>query len=341
MHKYTELYDKNSIQMAAKLSVAPMMDRTDRHCRYFHRLFSRNALLYTEMITSKAIVKGDANQLLKFNEMEHPVALQLGGADPLELAEAAKIGADFGYDEINLNVGCPSDRVQSGKFGAILMKEPSLVAECCSAIKRSVDLEVTVKCRLGVDNQNTVETLPQFLKCVSGSGVKRFVIHARKAWLKGLSPKANREIPPLNYNLVQKMQILFPKLHISINGGIESLESAQKLLSLGLRGVMIGRAAYKQPTYILSEVDKKIFGEHSLINPIEVVESMLPYIEEQLAKGEKLSRITRHMLGIFNGKPGARIWRRLLSESSNLNSPKVLLKALAEIKSSPSIDKIN
>ena len=246
---------------AARLSVAPMMDWTDRHCRFFHRQFTRHALLYTEMIASAAIVQGRAFHLLDHSEKEQPLALQLGGSDPIQLSEAASIGESHGYNEINLNVGCPSDRVQSGSFGAVLMKKPKLVANCCEAMKTTTSIDVTVKCRIGVDDQDPQEILPEFLRHLSNAGINRVIIHARKAILKGLSPKENRSVPSLNYALVLRMKEMFPNLHISINGGVKSLKEADVFLSKGLDGVMIGRSAYQQPTQILSNVDNTIFEE--------------------------------------------------------------------------------
>jgi len=250
-----------NIRNYAKLSVAPMMDWTDRHCRYFHRTLSKNALLYTEMVTSPALIKGNATYLLEFDKSEHPIALQLGGSDPNELAKAAVIGSKYGYDEINLNVGCPSDRVQSGTFGAVLMKTPEVVAKCCKEMINAVDIEVTVKCRVGVDQQDPSVTLPKFLEYISNAGVTRVIIHARKAILSGLSPKQNRNVPPLNYELVYRMKELFPNLHISLNGGIQSLQEAKVHLDNGIDGIMIGRAAYQKPGEILIDVDNYIFNE--------------------------------------------------------------------------------
>ncbi|WP_425039419.1 tRNA dihydrouridine(20/20a) synthase DusA [Primorskyibacter sp. S187A] len=301
----------------ARLSVAPMMDWTDRHCRYMHRLISRQALLYTEMVTAPALVRGGAVHLLQYNAEEHPVALQLGGSDPRELALAARLGAQAGYDEINLNVGCPSDRVQSGTFGAVLMREPALVARCCRAMREASDVPVTVKCRIGVDDQMPEEVLPEFLAQVIAAGVERVTIHARKAWLKGLSPKENRDIPPLDYELVSRMKMLFPHLHISINGGITTLEQAEAFLDAGLDGVMIGRAAYHTPWDVLGAADARIFGEQRVSSPEEVVREMLPYIEARMSEGVRLHAITRHMLGLFAGRPGARAWRRTLSEGAS------------------------
>ena len=278
---------------------------------------SARALLYTEMVTSPALVRGGALHLLDYDPSEHPVALQLGGSDPAELAEAARIGAQAGYDEINLNVGCPSDRVQSGAFGAVLMKDAALVARCVTAMRRAVDVEVTVKCRIGVDDQNPDEVLPEFLSRLVGAGIERVTIHARKAWLSGLSPKENRDVPPLDYPLVHRMKELFPNLHISLNGGITTLEAAEAALDGGLDGVMIGRAAYHQPADILCQADRRIFGSGTDTTAEGVVEAMLPYIDAHLEAGGKLSAVTRHMLGLFAGRPGARIWRRVLSQNAH------------------------
>ena len=316
---------------SARLSVAPMMDWTDRHCRYLHRMMSRHTLLYTEMVTAPALVRGGALHLLEFNSEEHPIALQLGGSDPAELSEAARLGQDAGYDEINLNVGCPSGRVQSGTFGAILMKTPALVAKCCAAMRAAVDIEVTVKCRIGVDNQVPQDVLPEFLAQVSAAGISRFAVHARKAWLDGLSPKENRDIPPLDYDLVMHMKGLFPALHLSVNGGITSLEQAQSFLEAGLDGVMIGRMAYHQPSNILALADHVIFGADQTCDPVQIVHQMLPYIEAHMISGGKLNQITRHMLGIFASKPGARAWRRVLSERGHLGGPELVLEALSHV----------
>jgi tRNA-dihydrouridine synthase A len=294
-----------------------MMDWTDRHCRYLHRLLSRNALLYTEMVTAPALVRGGALHLLDHHPAEHPVALQLGGSDPKELAQAARLGAQAGYDEINLNVGCPSDRVQSGTFGAVLMKQPALVAECVAAMRAVVDVEVTVKCRIGVDDQDPEEVLPEFLSRVGAAGCGRFIIHARKAWLQGLSPKENREIPPLDHDLVLKMKGMFGGLHISINGGITDLDQALAFLDAGLDGVMVGRAAYHQPADILSRADRLIWGQGQDSDPVEVVMQMKDYITDHIAQGGRLHQVTRHMLGLFAGTPGARQWRRILSEGAS------------------------
>ena len=300
----------------ARLSVAPMMEWTDRHCRYFHRLMSGQALLYTEMVTAAALVRGGAVHLLDYDTAEHPVALQLGGSDPAELAAAARLGAAQGYDEINLNVGCPSDRVQSGTFGAVLMRDAGLVARCVDAMRAATDVEVTVKCRIGVDEQDPEEVLPEFLARIIAAGCERVTIHARKAWLKGLSPKENREVPPLDYDLAQRMKQLFPNLHISLNGGIDSLDAAEAHLDAGFDGVMIGRAAYHQPFDILGTADARIYGTGTLQTAHDVATAMLPYIDDHLHAGGRLHQITRHMLGLFAGRPGARAWRRMLSEGA-------------------------
>ena len=302
---------------AARLSVAPMMDWTDRHCRALHRVMSRETLLYTEMVTAAAVVHGDRDRLLGFAAEEHPVALQLGGSDPALLAEATALGAGYGYDEVNLNCGCPSDRVQSGRFGAVLMTEPALVADCLRAMREAADVEVTVKCRIGVDDQDPAEGLPDFLNHVADAGVTRVTIHARKAWLQGLSPKENREIPPLDYDLVRRMKDRFPDLHVSLNGGVTSLEQVEALLADGLDGVMVGRAAYHDPASILLGADRRVFGQDREITAEEAVHAMLPYIEAHLAEGGRLHQVTRHMLGLFQGRPGARGWRRHLSENAS------------------------
>ena len=318
-----------------KLSVAPMMDWTDRHCRQFHRKFTKHTLLYTEMVTAAAVVHGNREHLLGFNPEEHPVALQLGGSDPKLLAEATRIACDFGYDEINLNVGCPSDRVQSGSFGAILMENPALVAECTSAMLRaSTGPEITVKCRIGVDDQTPEEILPEFLARVSAAGIRSFSVHARKAWLQGLSPKENRDVPPLDYELVYTMKSLFGGLEICINGGITSLDQAEAHLAAGVDGVMIGRTAYHEPAKVLADADRRIFGASSQTTAEQAVLDMLPYIETQLGKGARLNQITRHMLGVFAGRPGARRWRRVLSEGAHIDGagPELVVTALNEIR---------
>jgi tRNA-dihydrouridine synthase A len=300
-----------------KFCVAPMMDWTDRHCRYFHRQLSRRARLYTEMITSAAILHGDRQRLLAFDPIEHPVALQLGGSDPRELAFAAEAGLRSGYDEINLNCGCPSDRVQSGRFGACLMAEPALVAECVAAMQGAVGggVPVTVKCRIGIDDQNSEADLSRFVESVARAGCTIFIVHARKAWLEGLSPKENREIPPLDYARVYRLKAAFPELTIVLNGGIASLEEAALHLETA-DGVMLGRAAYKSPAP-LADVDRLFFGDPASPCPASaVLEAMRDYVAAELARGTKLSAITRHMTGLLNGLPGARRFRRLLTEES-------------------------
>lgn len=310
-----------------------MMDWTDRHCRYFHRLLSKEALLYTEMVTSPAVVHGKRDQLLAFSDAEHPVAVQLGGSDPKELSEATRISAEYGYDEVNLNCGCPSDRVQSGAFGAVLMKSPDLVAECVAEMIAASPVEITVKCRIGVDEQVPHEVLPDFIENVSAAGVRRFTIHARKAWLQGLSPKENRDIPPLDYPLVHQIKQTWPDLHISINGGIATLDEAEKHLAEGLDGVMIGRAAYHNPADVLCEADRRIYGTGEDTDAAQAVRDMLPYIESHLSQGGRLHQITRHMLGAFAGRPGARAWRRKLSEEANRDGAgtELVLAALSEV----------
>ncbi|WP_291735382.1 tRNA dihydrouridine(20/20a) synthase DusA [Leisingera sp. F5] len=323
----------SDVRRAARLSIAPMMDWTTSDCRYLHRLLSRETLLYTEMVTAPALVRGGALHLLDFHNDEHPVALQLGGSDPVELAEAAKLGSDAGYDEINLNCGCPSDRVQSGAFGAVLMQTPELVADCVAAMREAVKAEVTVKCRIGVDEQEPQEVLPDFLDKIRAAGCRRVTIHARKAWLQGLSPKENRDIPPLDYELVHQMKAAFPDLHISINGGIATLTEAKLHLDRGLDGVMVGRAAYHQPAEVLCGADPEIYGTGSVSDPAEAVRQMLPYIEARLSDGAKLNQITRHMLGLFAGRPGARQWRRMLSEGACRAGagPELVEQALAQM----------
>ena len=329
-----EKYNKNNAEAASRLSVAPMMDWTDRHCRYFHRQMSRHALLYTEMVTSPAVIHGDRDRLLGFDATEHPVALQLGGSDPAELAEATRIACGYGYDEVNLNVGCPSDRVQSGCFGAVLMERPALVADCVAAMIAAAPVEVTVKCRIGVDDQVPEEVLPAFLETVSAAGVTRFAIHARKAWLQGLSPKENRDIPPLDYPLVAAMKRAYPQLHISVNGGVQTLDQARDFLQGGLDGAMIGRAAYHEPWDVLGRADAVIFGAAPGPDPFEVAERMKPYIADHLARGGRLHQVARHMLGLFHGRPGARGWRRVLSERGHGTDAglDVLDAALTEVR---------
>ena len=294
-----------------RLSVAPMMDWTDRHCRVLHRSLTSRALLYTEMLTTGAILHGDRARLLAFDPLEHPVALQLGGSDPADLAAAARIGEAEGYDEINLNVGCPSDRVQSGRFGACLMREPELVAEGMAAMIAAVQVPVTVKCRIGVDDQDPEESLFRLVDLSAAAGVTRFIVHARKALLQGLSPKQNRDVPPLNYPLVYRLKRERPGLHISINGGVASLDEAEAHLA-HVDGVMIGRAAYHTPA-MLAQVDRRVFGADVDADLTEVVAGYRDYVRSELARGTHLAAMTRHMLGLFHGVAGARTWRRILT----------------------------
>jgi tRNA-dihydrouridine synthase A len=297
---------------AWKFSVAPMMDWTDRHCRFFHRLLTRRALLYTEMLTTGAVLHGDRARLLAFDPFEQPVALQLGGCEPAALAEAARIGADTGYVEINLNVGCPSDRVQEGRFGACLMAEPALVADCVAAMKAAVAVPVTVKCRIGIDEQDPIDTLFGFAERVKAAGVDALIVHARKAWLNGLSPRENREVPPLDYALVRRLKAAHPDLPIVLNGGIASLEQAEREMA-GLDGVMMGRAAYQEPWRLL-DVDPRFFGATApFTSPKDATLALIPYIERQMAAGVRPSAITRHVLGLFRAVPGARAFRRHLA----------------------------
>lgn len=296
------------------LSVAPMMDWTDRHCRYFHRLLSPHALLYTEMVTAPAVLHGDRERLLGFDAFEQPVALQLGGSEPVELAAAARVGADLGYEEINLNVGCPSDRVQSGRFGACLMREPALVGDCVAAMRAAVAIPVTVKCRLGVDEQDEYADLERFIETVRAAGCEIFIVHARKAWLEGLSPKENREIPPLNYERVYRLKREFPALTIVVNGGVSSVADVEQHLR-HVDGVMLGRTAYHEP-YRLAELEHALFGE-ALPERDAVLAAFRPYIEAHLARGDRLQHISRHILGLYQGLPGARAFRRVLSERAH------------------------
>jgi tRNA-dihydrouridine synthase A len=313
--------------LSHRFCVAPMMDGTDRHCRYFHRLLTARARLYTEMITAEAIIHGDRARLLGFDAREHVVALQLGGGDPVKLAEAARVGAAFGYDEINLNVGCPSGRVQSGAFGACLMKEPALVARCVTAMSDAVNIPVTVKCRIGVDDQDPEEALFYFIDAVAQSGCKIFIVHARKAWLDGLSPKENRTIPPLDYSLVHRLKSERPGLTVVLNGGLETLAQSNDALN-GVDGVMLGRAAYGTP-FLLSDVDREFFGETAPA-PLreDVVRAMSEYLKAQFVLGVRPHSITRHMLGLFHGSPGARVWRRFLSENAPASRDDILDRAV-------------
>ena len=306
--------------MNHRFCVAPMMDRTDRHCRYFHRLLTRRSLLYTEMLHSNAILNGDVNKLLEFKAEEHPLAIQLGGSDPSSLAEASLIAEEFGFKEVNLNIGCPSSKVQKGRFGAILMKEPELVSKCVHAMKKSVNIPVTVKCRIGVDDMDEDASLNKFIKEVSFSGCETFIIHARKAWLNGLSPKDNREIPPLNYERVYKLKETFPELNIVINGGIKTIKESIEHLRY-VDGVMLGREAYDNP-FILTEVDSKIFSDP--MNPMrrsDILYKLLPYIQSEIDEGAKISHITKHLMGLFKGFDGAKNIRKHLVSLSNEVQP--------------------
>lgn len=299
------------------ISVAPMMDWTDRHDRYFLRLISPHALLYTEMVTVNALIHGDHHRFLAFDSLEHPVALQLGGSEPQKLAYCAKLGADYGYDEINLNVGCPSDRVKSGQFGACLMLNPTLVAECVSAMCAAVTIPVTVKCRIGVDNADSYEELQHFIATVAKAGCKIFIIHARKAWLNGLSPKQNREIPPLRYEVVRQIKRDFPDLTIILNGGLKSCDAIATELQF-VDGVMMGREAYSNP-FILAEIEERFFPNTEVdhMTRHDVIEKLIPYVSIQLENKVRLSNITRHILGLYQGQIGARKWRRYLSENAH------------------------
>jgi len=312
------------------VSVAPMMDWTDRHCRWFHRRLSKRALLYTEMVVADAIIHGDKDYLISYNLEEHPVALQIGGSDPVKLAKASKVGEQFGYDEININIGCPSDRVQSGRFGACLMAEPDLVAECYDAMANAVKVPVTVKCRLGIDDQDLDKTLPEFIEKVSAAGARRFIIHARKAWLKGLSPKENRDVPPLDYALVHAMKARYPHLDIVLNGGVKTIAEAQADAA-GLDGVMLGRAAYHNP-WILRDVDEVFYGGQSFTQARQdVVKDLILYAERKQGEDRSTKALIRHIMGIYAGQPGARLWRRSLSEGMASGAkPSEVIKGAAE-----------
>lgn len=320
-------------------SVAPMMDWSDRHCRYLHRLLSRRALLYTEMVTTGAILFGPRDRLLGYDVAEHPVALQLGGSEPEALAQCARIGADYGYDEINLNCGCPSDRVQNGAFGACLMREPDLVAASVVAMKAAVDIPVTVKCRIGVDDQEPREALWTMAEKLKRAGVDALIVHARKAWLKGLSPKENRDVPPLDYPLVHALKRDFPDMPIAINGGLRTMDVIKEQLE-HVDGAMVGREAYQNPALLL-DVDPQLFGEAAPVaDAFEAVTLMEPYIERELARGARLSDITRHMLGLFAGLPGARAFRRHLATEAVKRGagPDVLRAAVAHVSRSEARD---
>jgi tRNA-dihydrouridine synthase A len=300
-----------------RLSIAPMLDWTDRHCRYFLRLVTRRTLLYTEMVTTGALIHGDRARHLDFDPAERPLALQLGGSDPHEMAECARFAADWGYDEVNVNVGCPSDRVQNGRFGACLMAEPETVAACVAEMKSAVDLPITVKTRIGIDDRDSYEELVDFVGQVTRAGCDALVVHARKAWLQGLSPRENREIPPLRYDVVLQLKRDFPDLPMAINGGIQSLEAAKQFLD-SLDGVMIGREAYQNP-WMLAEADRLIFGDDTPTRTRhEVLAGYVDYAERKLREGVPLGAMSRHILGLFQGRPGARAWRRHISERAHL-----------------------
>jgi tRNA-dihydrouridine synthase A len=302
----------SDIRRSRRFSVAPMMDWTDRHCRFFHRLLTRHALLYTEMLTTGAIIHGDRDRLLTFNPAEQPVAIQLGGSDPRALATCARIAEDFGYREVNLNVGCPSDRVQEGRFGACLMAEPALVGECVAAMKAAVTLPVTVKCRLGIDEQDPESALEDMARAVMAGGADALIVHARKAWLAGLSPKENRDVPPLDYDRVYRLKAAHPGLDVIINGGVVTLEQAAAHCAR-VDGVMMGRAAYQEPWRLLA-VDPLLFGEPSRFASLDaVLKAFIPYVEEELARGTRLHSMTRHVHGLFQSVPGARAFRRHLA----------------------------
>ncbi|MGD8853336.1 MAG: tRNA dihydrouridine(20/20a) synthase DusA [Gammaproteobacteria bacterium] len=314
------------------ISIAPMMEWTDRHCRYFLRLISRRVRLYTEMLTSAALIHGDRTQLLRYHQAEHPLALQVGGSEPRELARCAEWAAEAGVDEINLNVGCPSERVQAGRFGACLMLEPERVADCVAAMHGEVSLPVTVKTRIGVDRQESYAALARFVELLAGAGTARLIVHARKAWLQGLSPRQNREIPPLRYDWVYRLKRDFPGLPVHLNGGITTLAEAREHLRY-VDGVMIGRAAYHNP-WLLADVDREFAADGSPPpTRHQVVGRLLPYVEQELAAGTRLQQIARHLLGLFQGQPGARAWRRYLSEHAHRPDAgiEVLQEALARV----------
>ena len=304
--------------------MAPMLDWTDRHCRYFHRLLTKQAVLYTEMVTTGALLHGDSERHLRFNQEEHPVALQLGGSDPQDMAECARLAEQYGYDEVNINVGCPSERVQRGAFGACLMAEPDLIAECVTAMQAAVNIPITVKNRIGIDDQDDYGGLHQFISTVSQAGCQTFIIHARKAWLKGLSPKENRDIPPLRYELVYQIKQEFPALEIIINGGITTLEQCQQHLQ-HVDGVMVGREAYHNP-WLLAQVDPLIYGTDApFLDRKAAFEAFLDYVQAQQAAGVALNHMSRHILGLFQGMPGARAFRRLISENAHKQSAGIAL----------------
>lgn len=315
-----------------KFTVAPMLDWTDRHCRYFHRLLTKQALLYTEMVTTGALLNGDVERHLRFNAFEQPVALQLGGSEPKEMAACTRLAEDYGYAEVNINVGCPSERVQKGAFGACLMAEPHLIADCVAAMQAAVNMPVTVKNRIGIDEQQERDSLFNFVETVAQAGCQTFIVHARKAWLKGLSPKENREIPPLNYALVYELKQAFPQLEIIINGGITTLEQCQHHLQF-VDGVMVGREAYHNP-WLLAQVDSQLYATPDSFNQRKaVIDAFIPYVEQQLSQGVTLAPMSKPILGLFQGIAGARYWRRYISENAfkpNADS-KILLQAMQKI----------
>ncbi|MDO6426251.1 tRNA dihydrouridine(20/20a) synthase DusA [Thalassotalea sp. 1_MG-2023] len=335
MKEQSEVGLKPSVPMNTvdhKLSIAPMLDWTDRHCRYFYRTMSKNVVLYTEMVTTGAILFGKGDYL-GFNQEEHPVVLQLGGSDPKAMTECAKIAEQQGYDEININVGCPSDRVQNGKFGACLMAEPALVSRCVEQMQQAVNIPVTVKSRIGIDDQDSYQFLHQFISEVSQAGCEHFIVHARKAWLSGLSPKQNREVPPLDYERVYQIKRDFPSLNISINGGIKSFQEANQHLT-HIDGVMIGREVYQNP-YLLSQADQQIWQQNTAVKTrTQVIEEMAVYIDNYVANGGRVWHVVRHMLGLCNGLPGAKQYRRYLSENAGREAAnsRVLLEAFDKVK---------
>ncbi len=324
--------EKGKAQMRSRIAVAPMMDWTDRHCRYFMRLLSPNARLYTEMVTATAIHHGDKKSLLRFDASEHPIAIQLGGSDPGLMASASRDAANAGYNEININVGCPSDRVQSGAFGACLMAHPELVADCFRAMTTASDVPVTIKTRIGIDDNDSYDYLRRFIEPLVEAGCRTFVVHARIAILAGLSPKQNRTVPPINYERVYRLKRDFPELEIILNGGVTNADQVNEILER-VDGVMIGRQAYHEP-FFLAELEQRFLGQSVLPDRRAIVARMIPYIERELASGERLNRITRHMLGLFAGQPGARAWRRSISENAHQPGagPDVVRRALAAVE---------
>lgn len=316
--------------ISRKLSIAPMLDWTDRHYRYFVRLITKHTLLYSEMVTTGALIHGDRERFLQFDPSENPIALQLGGSDPVALAECARMAQKWGYDEVNLNVGCPSDKVQSGRFGACLMLEPTLVAECIHAMQAAVSIPVTVKHRIGIDRDDSYETLHRFVATLAEAGCQTFIVHARNAWLQGLSPKENRDVPPLRYEIVHRLKRDFPDREIIINGGIKTLDAAEEQLQL-LDGVMIGREAYQNP-WLLADADSRLFGDDRPVpSRQQIIEQLMPYAQREFARGNPINQITRHILGLFQGQPGARAWRRHISENAHRTgaSPELITQAAA------------